>query len=206
MIPDKTIERLIIYKNFLENLKKEKTAHIYSHDIAEHCDFSSSQVRRDLMVVGYSGNQKKGYEVDKLIFSINELLHPEHFPNMILVGVGNLGKAILHYFSDKLTKYKIVASFDTDKNKIGEFIFCSKCYSMEDMPEIIQKNNVKTAIISVGESSAQEVADILMKNGITGIISFAPKRLKAPDDIFIEYMDFGLVFEKVHYYAKKNIL
>ncbi len=205
MFSDKTIERLIIYKFLLEKYKLNNVKNIFSHQIAEMVGSTPSQVRRDLMSVGYIGNQKNGYNIEELIVSIEKFLHPTQNINIILVGVGNLGKAILNYFSDISSKYKIVASFDIDKNIIGEYIFCSKCYSINDLEKIVSENNVKTGIITVPLSSAQDVSDKLVSAGIKGIINFAPVRIKVPDNVFVEYIDFSITVEKVNFFAFKNI-
>lgn len=205
MFSDKTIERLIIYKFLLEKYKANNIKNVFSHQIAEMAGSTPSQVRRDLMSVGYTGNQKNGYNIKELNISIEKFLHPAQNINIILVGVGNLGKAILNYFSDLSSKYKIAASFDVDKNIIGEYIFCSKCYSIDDLDKIVIENNVKTGFITVPLSSAQEVADKLVSAGIKGIINFAPVRIKVPENVYVENIDFSITVEKVNFFAFKNI-
>ena len=149
------------------------------------------------MVLGYSGNQKNGYNVKELIKYINEYLDPDQKINIILVGTGNLGRALLHYFTSVRAKYSIV-----DKSKIGNFYYYTKCFSLTDMEEIIKKNNVSSAILTVPSESAQELADKLINFGIKGIINFAAVRVKVPEDIYIEHMDFSITVEKIAFFAR----
>lgn len=203
-ISDKTIERLIIYKFLLERLRDSNCENVYSHQIASLAHLKASQVRRDFMIIGYSGNQKTGYNVKKLINSISEFLNPSEKINVILLGVGNLGRALLRYYSDIQRNYSVVACFDIDKNKIGEFIYCTKCYSLDDLKKIINEYNVKTAIVTVPAKAAQEVVDKLVSYGIKGIINFAPVRIKVPNDVYVEYIDFSVAVEKVNFFAKHS--
>ncbi|MBN2545237.1 MAG: redox-sensing transcriptional repressor Rex [Spirochaetes bacterium] len=203
MTSKKTVERLIIYKTLLEKFKNSGNEYIYSHQLAELSDSTASLVRRDLMEVGYSGNQKIGYKIIELIDAIQSFIMPSKTINIILVGVGNLGKAILRYYSELAFKYTIVACFDIDKEKIGEFISHAKCYHIDDMKKIAENTDIHLAIITVPAGEAQEVADKITSAGIKGIINFAPIRIKTAESIYVEHIDFSNVVEKVSYFAKK---
>jgi redox-sensing transcriptional repressor len=203
LLSEKISERLIIYKFILQRHKSKNNINIFSHQIAEITGNTASQVRRDLMDVGYSGNQKTGYNIDNLISVIQEIIAPNHTINLVIIGVGNLGKAILRYYSDLSPKYSIVACFDTNKDLIGQYIFHSKCYHINELINIVKNNEVNTGIITVPAAEAQNAADKLIESGIKGIINFAPVRIKTPEDIYIEQIDFSIAVEKVTYFARR---
>lgn len=201
MVSNKTIERLIIYKFILQKEIGNGTF-IFSHKLAELTNFSPSQVRRDLMAVGYTGNQKNGYNIKELIECIKKFLDQPVPLNIVLVGVGNLGKALLRYYSALRPDYSIVACFDTDESKIGNFIHYSKCYTLADMPDVIKEKEARCGIITVPVDAAQKTADLLIDAGVTGIINFAPLRIKVPDTIYIEHIDLSAIVEKVAYFSR----
>jgi len=203
MTSKKTVERLIIYKSLLQKFKDSGNEYIYSHQLAELSDSTASLVRRDLMELGYSGNQKIGYKINELIDAIQALIMPGKSINIILVGVGNLGKAILRYYSDLAPKFTIIGCFDIDKGKIGEFISHAKCYHIDDIKKITENNEIHLAIITVPAGEAQAVADKIIDAGIKGILNFAPIRIKTAENIYVEHIDFSNVVEKVSYYATK---
>jgi redox-sensing transcriptional repressor len=199
----KTIERLIIYKFILEKALKNNEKFIYSHQIAEQINATSSQVRRDIMEVGYSGSQKYGYNIQELIDSIKNFIEPPNNIEMVIAGIGNLGMALLRYFSRLSPKYSIVAGFDTDKEKIGTFILQCKCYALDKMKEVASKHNILCGIITVPYEEAQNIAGLMVDAGIKGIINFAPARIKVPEHVFVEYIDISLSIDKVAYFANK---
>jgi redox-sensing transcriptional repressor len=199
----KTIERLIIYKFILEKALKNGEKFIYSHQIAEQISATSSQVRRDIMELGYSGSHKLGYNIQELINSIKDFIEPPHNIEMIIVGIGNLGRALLRYFSNISPKYSIVAGFDKDKDKIDTFILQCKCYSIDRLNEIVSKHKIQCGIITVPSDEAQNVAQLMVEAGIRGIMNFAPIRIKVPDSVFVENIDISLAIDKVAYFADK---
>ncbi len=205
LYPEKLIERLIIYKHFLEQFGNNdiNKIYIFSHELALITGFTPSQIRKDIMTIGYSGNQKNGYNVANLVEFINTFLNPSKNMNTILIGVGNLGKAILHYFASIKSKFTITACFDIDKNLINSFIYYTKCHAIDELGRIIIENNVKTAILTLPPENAQDTADLLINYGIKGIINFTTIRIKVPDNIYVENIDFLASMEKIAFFVKK---
>lgn len=201
MTPEKTVARLSLYRRFLKIAKEDGVDNVYSHQLAEMVRSTPAQVRRDLMILGYNGSPQKGYDVSELIKHIDSFFNTEKIIDVILVGVGNIGKALLSYFRDGKSHIKIIASFDKDETKTGRVINNSRCYTMDDLKNIVVENNVKTAILSVPATDAQSIADILVENGIRGILNFAPTRLKVPADVFVEDVDITMNMEKVIYFS-----
>ncbi|MFA7710491.1 MAG: redox-sensing transcriptional repressor Rex, partial [Candidatus Neomarinimicrobiota bacterium] len=136
-IPEKTIERLLIYRRELLNLKQEMKTAVFSHQIAQLTGATPVQVRRDFMQIGYFGSSVHGYNVDELINSIGEFVDDVQTQNVALVGVGHLGRAILDYLQGRREKLKITALFDVDPTKVGSVLHGIRCYPTEQIPEII---------------------------------------------------------------------
>ncbi|MCK9483610.1 MAG: redox-sensing transcriptional repressor Rex [Candidatus Marinimicrobia bacterium] len=202
-IPEKTIERLLIYRRELLNLKQEMKTAVFSHQIAQLTGATPVQVRRDFMQIGYFGSSVHGYNVDELINSIGEFVDDVQTQNVALVGVGHLGRAILDYLQGRREKLKITALFDVDPTKVGSVLHGIRCYPTEQIPEIITHENIKVAIVAVPESNAQEVAERLVWAGITGIVNYAPIKLNLPPEVYVENRDMVLAVEKVAFYSRR---
>ena len=113
-ISEKAIERLILYRRILVGLKTEGKSNLFSHQLSNLTGFTSAQIRRDLMAIGYSGSPVHGYDLDKLIESISDFVDAPQKQYVALVGVGHLGRAILDYFQGRRPKLEIFAAFDKD--------------------------------------------------------------------------------------------
>jgi len=204
MISPRTIGRLSLYRRLLHVLQAEGVRNIYSHQLATLAGCSAAQVRRDLMVAGASGSATHGYEVARLIESLREFLDAPGGQGVALVGVGNLGKAILSYFAGRRPNLQIVAAFDSDPYKVNRVIHGCRCYSMENLYEVCQGQGIRLAIITVPAQAAQAVADALVKGGVRGILNFAPVRLRVPLHVHVEDIDMTVSLEKVAYFARKG--
>ena len=204
MTSDKTIGRLSLYRRLLSGLLSDGVANTFSHQLASLAGVTAAQVRRDLMAIGYSGTTKRGYEVPELIDSIAQFLDSAQGQSVALVGVGNLGRAILSYFSGRRPHLSIVAAFDNDPYKINRVIHGCHCYSLEDLPEVVRKNNIHVGIITVPAAVAQSCTDSLVGAGVRGLLNFAPIRLRVPPSIYVEDIDMTMSLEKVAYFARKE--
>ena len=132
-LPHKTIERLSQYRRALLICLENKKDHIFSHEIAKIQHITPVQVRRDLMLIGYSGTLRKGYNIQELIDLIAEIIDSEQGIKVAIIGMGNLGRALINYFSGKRHKLSIVAGFDTNPNKIGSTINEVPCFDSKRM-------------------------------------------------------------------------
>jgi redox-sensing transcriptional repressor len=202
MTPIKTLERLIMYRIVLEQNVTQGATHLFSKDLADRAGSNPSQVRRDLMAVGYSGNPQKGYAIAELTEKIRQLLEPPEGISMTLVGIGNLGRAILGYFSRLKPKFNLVAAFDTDENKIGRVIAGCRSFHVSEMPSVLAAHVAQLGIITVPESHAQIAADRLIAAGVKGIVNFAPTPIRVPAGVYLENMQMTLTFEKAAYFAR----
>ena len=202
MISDKVIGRLSQYRHFLRNLDNTETTHIYSHELASSAGVTPGQVRRDIMNIGYSGNPNRGYEIKKILKSMENFLDAHIVQRIALVGVGNMGRAILAYFSGRHPKLSIVASFDSDPEKYDRVIHGCRCYSLDDLEYIISEMNIKVAVITVPVQEAQNIADQLVDAGIKGILNFAPITIQTPSNVYLGNIDITTSLEKVAYFAR----
>lgn len=186
-----TMGRIPMYLKYLKNAK-HNTENISATAIAKQLGLGDVQVRKDLASVSGAGRPKTGYNVNELIASLEEFLGVGKVSNVIIVGAGKLGRAFLDYGGFKDYGLDIVAAFDiaveseenTDSGKI--------VYPMSAFESFCANNNVKIGIITVPASDAQNVCDLLIKNGIKAIWSFAPCTLSVPDGISVQYENMAL--------------
>ncbi|HBH50077.1 MAG TPA: redox-sensing transcriptional repressor Rex [Bacteroidales bacterium] len=201
-LPEKTVERLSQYRRALNNCLADGKNRIYSHELAVLLNITAVQVRRDIMFIGYSSTQRKGYDIKDLTEVISKIIDNKEALNVAVVGYGNLGKAIATYFLGNRPKLNLVAAFDIDPKKIGKTVNNIPCYSMDRLREIVAMNDITIAILTVPVSSARDMAKVLVQTGIKGILNFTTVNLNLSDDIYLEEYDMITSLEKVAYFVK----
>jgi redox-sensing transcriptional repressor len=172
--------------------------------LAELANNTSAQVRRDLMITGYTGTPRKGYDVKELINRINSILDDISEQKIALIGIGNLGRAILSYFSYQQPTLSIVAAFDSDESKTNRVIGGCRCYHIREFDEKIKELKITLGIITVPAQHAQDVADMMTQAGIKGILNFAPVPLRVPEEVFTDRIDITTALEKIAYFASSD--
>lgn len=202
MLPERTVERLSEYRRSLLQCLEEGKTHIYSHELAELHHNTAVQVRRDIMFIGYSSMQRKGYDVQELIKVIGEILDSEKGLNVAVIGVGNLGRAITTYFVGKRSRLNIIATFDVDHNKIDRVISGVKCYPLNRIGEVVESDNISIAIMTVPADSATEVTEQLVEAGIKGILNFTTVPVNVGAGVYLDEYDMITSLEKVAYFVK----
>lgn len=203
-LPEKTVERLSEYRRtLLECLGKGKT-HIYSHELAGLHNITAVQVRRDLMLIGYSSLKKKGYDAHELIEVIGKLIDHPLGLNVAVIGMGNLGRAITTYFNGKRPKLNIVATFDVDPNKVDRVISGVNCFPIKELQNVIKKQNIAIGIITSPPDTATAIAEMLVMSGVKGILNFTTTPLNVPSSVFLEEFDMITSLEKVAYFVKEQ--
>jgi len=205
-LPGKTIERLSEYRRTLLACLYEKRNFIFSHNLASRLHITAVQVRRDLMLIGYSSVNRKGYDVKELINAISRIIDTEEGINVAIIGIGNLGRAVAGYFKGKRSKLNLVASFDNDPQKINKVISGVKCYSYGELDKLIPELDIKIAILTVPADSAIEIAEEAVRFGIKGILNFTTIPLNVPSGVYLEEYDMITSIEKVAYFVKENRL
>jgi redox-sensing transcriptional repressor len=205
-LPGKTVERLSEYRRTLLSCLSENRNFIYSHNLAARLHITAVQVRRDLMLIGYSSVQRKGYDVKELINTISRIIDSDEGMNVAIFGIGNLGRALAGYFKGKRSKLNLVASFDNDPQKINKVISGVKCYPYDDLEKVINELKIQIAILTVPADFAKEIAEETVRFGIKGILNFTTVPLNVQSDVFLEEYDMITSIEKVAYFVKESKL
>jgi len=203
-LPGKTVERLSEYRRTLLECLQEKRSFIFSHDLAARLHITAVQVRRDLMLIGYSSVHRKGYDVKELVDTIGRIIDSETSLNVAIIGIGNLGRAVAGYFKGKRSKLNLVASFDNDPQKVNKVISGVKCYPVSEMEKVAAELNIMIAILTVPADYAKEIADEAVKCGVKGILNFTTVALNVPSWVYLEEYDMITSIEKVAYFVKEN--
>ena len=189
-IPRATIQRLATYLQVLEAMHKEGVQVISSEPLSRACDVNASQVRKDLAYFGEFGVRGVGYYVSYLLEAIKVCLHANREWWAALVGVGNLGRALLNHREFRRRGFTIVAAFDCDPFKIGETAYGLEVYCTKTLMERVPELNIEIGIITTPPERAQRAASQLVEAGIKGILNYSAARISVPDTVFVEYVDF----------------
>jgi len=204
-VPYRTVGRLTLYWRILRDLTVEGQTHIYSHDLASRSRVTAAQVRRDLMVVGYSGTPARGYDVEKLLETIEKFVFPMEEQKAIIAGVGNIGRALLKFFLGRRPTLKIVASLEINPEKFGRMIHGCPCHSVENAEKVIRDQGITVGIIAVPDKEAQYVADVFVHAGVRGILNFARTALRVPSGVYVEDIDLAMSMDRVAFFARQSI-
>jgi redox-sensing transcriptional repressor rex len=205
-IPRATAKRLSLYYRIFKRFNAEKIEKANSKQIAEAIGIDSATVRRDFSYFGELGRRGFGYDVKKLMNFFADLLNDNAITNVMIVGVGNMGRALLHYRFHERNKMKVVMAFDTDDHpEVGSTTSDGiPIYGISQIKEKIQPGNVQTAILTVPSVKAQEVASILVQAGVKGILCFSPVNLSLPKDVVVQYVDLTSELQTLLYFMRKN--
>lgn len=203
-IPEKTIERLSEYRRTLLSCHKQGITHIFSHVLAGIHGITAVQVRRDLMLIGFSSDTKKGYDVEVLIDFISRILDNKSVVHVGIIGMGNLGQALTKYFNGRRSQLKIVAAFDVDEQKVGHQIDQIPCYHMSEFEDRVGQSEIKIVIVSSPTRVASELVVPIINAGIKGVLNFTSMPMNFPRGIFVENYDITTLLEKVAYFVKET--
>ena len=198
-IPDETIRRLPLYVRELQLLLKHGTLKICSSKFADSLGINPPQIRKDLSYFGGFGTPGVGYDVKKLLEQLRKILKLNAVNKTALVGVGDLGSALLGYTGFGQLGFEIVAAFDTNPKKVGS---TKKNIRVEDVSKLttLKQRNVRLAIIAVPHEVAQETAEKLVKAGVVGILNFAPCYLTVPAKVKVINIDIAMDIARLPYY------
>ncbi|WP_304225091.1 redox-sensing transcriptional repressor Rex [Gracilinema caldarium] len=184
-----SIRRLPSYLHIIRQAEKDGEEYISGTVIANELNLEPIQVRKDLAITGIIGKPKKGYPVHALITAIEHFLGWDSIRDGVLVGVGNLGSALMGYQEFQFHGLNIVAAFDKDPKKIGSTVHGVPVLPLDTMEIQVRNLGVSMAILTVPSSAAQETADMLVKAGVTAIWNFTNVKLKVPDSVVVQKED-----------------
>jgi len=200
--PSKTVERLSRYRRWLEQKVAVGVTNVYSHQLAEVTGGTAAQVRRDLLEVGCSGNYRKGYGARQLSASMGEFLDHPNYARVVLMGVGNLGRALVSYFAGRRLNLRIVAAFDANPELADQVLHGCPCYDLTRVDDVVLETGARLGILAVPVGEAQKAADALVAAGVQGILNFAPAVVEVPDHVYVENIDMTMALEKVACFAR----
>lgn len=203
-IPHNTIARLSLYLRELNLCEIEGKKSISSSNLAVATALTDTQVRKDLSHFGQFGISGTGYEVKQLKATIRSILGKDGILDVVLVGAGNLGSALLSYLGFTQEGIRIKHAFDIDTRKIGQTISSVKIRDIETMEELIKKEGIKIAILTVPAFSAQKITEILIKSGIKCVLNFAPIVLRVTNGTLVRNVDLSRELDFFSYFLKQR--
>jgi len=202
-IPRKTIYRLSVYLRCLARLKENAIRTVSSEALATVAGVKSTQLRKDLTYFGQFGTRGLGYDVEQLAQMISDVLGTKSLQPVVLVGVGNLGLALLSYRGFEREGFEIVAAFDVEPRRKRDKEIKQPIYGMDKLREFAQTHRVKMAILTVPAEVAQEVTNTLVQCGIAGILNFASIVLHVPEEVMVNNVNLASELENLSYFIQE---
>jgi redox-sensing transcriptional repressor len=204
-IPMATISRLSIYSRTLQELLEEEVDVISSERLAKQCAVNPAQIRKDLAYFGEFGVRGVGYRVGDLLNQIKEILGLNRSWNLGMVGVGNLGSALIRHANFIRHGYVFTAAFDVDPQKVGRRLPSGIVIKhLEEVDEVVKEREVHVGVITTPSSAAQSVANQLVLAGINGILNFAPIQIQVPNCCHVENVDFTIKLDSIAYHLSSS--
>lgn len=200
-----TVERLSVYRRKLEELSHEGVESIHSHQLAALVGVTPAQLRRDLASFGSYGNIARGYDVAKMIGTISQIIGTDKMQNVGLVGVGDLGRALLSYRGFEERGFRIAAAFDVDPNKVGRVFAGRRCYGLDDLETVLGEMDIRILVLTSRPEGLQPVVDRGAAAGIRAFLNFVPKMTTVPEGCFMEHIDISAKLEKLSFLNRSTV-
>jgi len=204
-VSEDCIKRLSLYLRSLKELEKKKVSIISSDKITKLLRVTPVQFRKDLSYFGEFGKRGVGYSVSGLIKELERILGIDRRWNIVLVGVGHLGRALLGFEGFSKFNMKIEYAFDCNKEKIGKVINGVEIKDVNNLETIVRKAGIKVGIITTVPQAANDVAKKMVDAGIIGILNFTPVMLNVSDDIFISNIDMACELKSLIFFIKQRL-
>jgi redox-sensing transcriptional repressor len=198
-VPKAVVTRLSLYLRELQHLVRMGKATVSSHQLGQLLGFSDAQVRKDLTYFGHFGHPGVGYRCEELASAIRRILGTDRVWTVGLVGVGNLGRALLGYRGFAAKGFRIVAAFDADPRKTNTAVDGVQVYALDRLREVVAQQQIQLAMLTVPAAAAQGVADMVAAAGVTGIVNFAPVTLSLPEEISLVGVDLATELEQISF-------
>ena len=199
-LPEAALSRLTIYQRALVELNDSDIKTVSSRELAEITGSNESKVRKDLSYLGSYGTRGVGYETNRLIKEIGVVLGGGQPRPAVLVGIGNLGRALSQYEGFEVSGFPIVGLVDTDPNVVGETINGLKVKRLDQMEELVAQTSAVLGIVTTPSTAAQEVVDCLVKAGIMSILNFAPVVVDVVEEVEVRKVDLATELQILGYY------
>lgn len=198
-VPDPAVKRLSLYLRQLESFLKKGQRTISSKQLGESLSLTDAQVRKDLAYFGQFGHPGIGYKVEDLITRVRKILGTDKTSNVVLVGAGNLGRALAAYGGFNAKGFNLTAVFDNDPGKVGQSLGAFLIQPLSELETTIQKQGIRLAVLAVPAENAQDIADQLVSAGVRGILNFAPISLSVPESVTVNSVDLAVQLEQLSF-------
>ena len=199
-LPEAALSRLTVYQRALVELSDSGIKTVSSRELAEISGSNESKVRKDLSYLGSHGTRVVGYETERLIKEIGVVLGGSQPKPAVLVGIGNLGRALSHYEGFQVSGFPIVGLVDVDQDVVGKTINGLKVRNLDELEELVDQTSAVLGIVTTPAIAAQEVVDCLVEAGIRSILNFAPVVVDVIDEVEVRRVDLATEFQILGYY------
>ncbi len=208
VIPAATIARLPVYHRVLATFGSRGVTIIASEELAAACGVSSAKLRKDLSHLGSFGTRGVGYNVSYLTFQIARELGLTKSRGIVIVGVGNLGRALASYRGFRARGFHIVGIFDRDHELVGNTLVCGQesftVMPVSDLTTVISQSDVNIGVITTPADSAQEIADLMIDAGLVSILNFAPVVLNVPEQVEVRKVDLAVELQILAFHDQRS--
>jgi redox-sensing transcriptional repressor len=208
VIPDATVSRLPMYHRSLLSLTARGVLLVSSEELAEASGVSSAKLRKDLSFLGSYGTRGVGYEVEFLLYQIARALGLTQVWPVVIVGIGNLGNALAGYPGFASRGFSVVGLFDTDPNRVGETVTVAGkdivVSNISKLPQVVLSSGASIGVIATPEAAAQEVCDLMVRNGITSILNFAPVLIEVPAGVDVRRVDLATELQILAFHEQRK--
>ena len=208
VIPDATVSRLPMYHRSLLSLTARGVLLVSSEELAEASGVSSAKLRKDLSFLGSYGTRGVGYDVEFLLYQIARALGLTQVWPVVIVGIGNLGNALAGYPGFASRGFSVVGLFDTDSNRVGETVTVAGkeivVTDISKLPQVVLSTGASIGVIATPESAAQEVCDLMVRNGITSILNFAPVLIEVPAGVDVRRVDLATELQILAFHEQRK--
>lgn len=203
-IPEATVARLPIYQRVLTELRDDDVVTVSSEQLAEMAGVNAAKVRKDLSFLGTYGTRGVGYDVEYLLFQVRrELGLTQEWP-VVIVGVGNLGKALADYAGFTNRGFPIRALIDEDPDKVGTEHVGLTIHREADLGRLVRADRIAIGVVATPPESAQHVTDLLVEAGVASILNFAPAVLTVPEHVRLRQVDLALELQVLSFYQQRG--
>jgi redox-sensing transcriptional repressor len=199
-VPDVVVRRLTQYYYALRHCRDRGMEIVSSQHLGDMLNVTAAQIRKDLSFFGGFGKQGIGYNVETLLEHIQRILGLQQEWAVALVGLGNLGQALLHYQGFAREGFRIVALFDSDAHKVGTTASGLTICDDREIPQVLPTIGVQIAILALPPDKAQDMADLLVSAGVKALLNYAPVTLKVPEGVWVRQMDPLVALQSMTYY------
>lgn len=203
-IPEATVSRLPVYLRALLELVGEQVPTVSSERLAELSGVNAAKVRKDLSYLGSYGTRGVGYDVSFLVDQVGRELGMTRDWPVVIVGLGNLGRALANYRGFSTRGFRVAALVDTDPALVGEQVGDRRVRHIDELEDAVAEEGAAVGIIATTAGSAQEVADRLVRAGVTAILNFAPVVLSVPDNVSLRKVDLAIELQILTFYQNQQ--